>query len=257
MTPERRRTMHITFLGTNGWYDTDTGNTVCILIRSECFDLVLDAGTGFAKLDRFIPAETKRELYLFLSHFHLDHIMGLHTLAKFTFPRGLSIWGPEGTHTAMGTFINTPFSMPIADLSFDVELHEIPADLTLLPFPVEARPLQHASLTLGYRFTLDGKMIAYCPDTGYCENAVAIAQDADFLIAECAFKSGENADEWPHLNPETAARIAREGNVKKMALVHFDAERYQTLQDRKEAETIARKTFEHTVATLDGMEIDV
>ena len=99
--------------------------------------------------------------------------------------------------------------------------------------------------------------LGYCPDTGYCENAVAIARDADLLIAECAFKSGENADNWPHLNPETAARIAREGNAKRLALVHFDAQRYPTLQDRNEAETVARTTFENTVATLDGMEIDV
>lgn len=249
--------MRITFLGTNGWYDTDTGNTVCILIRTERFDLVLDAGTGFSKLDRSIPAGTERGLYLFLSHFHLDHIMGLHSLAKFNFPRGLSIWGPEGARTAMGTIINTPFSMPLADLPFDVAIHEIPADIELLPFPVEARPMQHSSLTLGYRFTIDGKVIAYCPDTGYCENAVAIARDADLLIAECAFKSGEHADNWPHLNPETAARIAREGNAERLVLVHFDAQRYPTLQDRKEAETVAKKTFEHTVAALDGMEIDV
>lgn len=27
--------MRIIFLGTNGWYDTDTGNTVCILLESK------------------------------------------------------------------------------------------------------------------------------------------------------------------------------------------------------------------------------
>jgi len=27
--------MDVIFLGTNGWYDSSTGNTICILIKSE------------------------------------------------------------------------------------------------------------------------------------------------------------------------------------------------------------------------------
>ena len=64
----------IIFLGTNGWYDTDTGNTICILIDSPLFTIILDAGNGIAKLDRY--ADFNKPAYLFLSHFHLDHIAG-------------------------------------------------------------------------------------------------------------------------------------------------------------------------------------
>ena len=31
-------------MGTNGWYDTDTGNTLSILVRAKDFNVVLDAG---------------------------------------------------------------------------------------------------------------------------------------------------------------------------------------------------------------------
>ena len=87
----------------------------------------------------------------------------------------------------------------------------MPEEAASLPFPVEALPLRHASLTLGYRIAVDGRMIGYCPDTGYCENAVTLARSADLLITECAYKQGQSSEEWPHLNPETAARIARGG----------------------------------------------
>ena len=88
---------------------------------------------------------------------------------------------------------------------------------------------------MGYRFDLDGKVVAYCPDTGICENAVLLAEDVDLLITECSHKPGENSPDWPHLNPEDAAEIARRAKAKRLALTHFDAGRYTTVQERLDA----------------------
>ena len=44
--------MKVLFLGTNGWYDTKTGNTTCILIETKKEYIILDAGNGFYKIDR-------------------------------------------------------------------------------------------------------------------------------------------------------------------------------------------------------------
>ena len=46
--------MKVTFLGTNGWYASDTGNTVSILIETENFYIILDAGDGIYKIDTYI-----------------------------------------------------------------------------------------------------------------------------------------------------------------------------------------------------------
>jgi ribonuclease BN (tRNA processing enzyme) len=247
--------MKITFLGTNGWYDTETGNTVSILVETEEYDLVLDAGNGIYKLDRY--ASGHKPVFVFLSHFHLDHIAGLHVLGKFTFGQGMVICGPEGMKKILSTLIDQPFTMPFRQLDFRTELLELPEEINKLPFPVEALPLRHAALTLGYRFTIDGKTIAYCPDTGYCENAVRLAADADLLIAECAYRPGEAVESWPHLNPETAARIATEARATLLHLVHFDASLYPALGDRKRAEEASRKIFPRTVASLDNMQVEL
>jgi ribonuclease BN (tRNA processing enzyme) len=66
--------MKITLMGTNGWYATETGNTLSILIQGTEHSIVLDAGDGIHKLDQYLEEEKK--LHLFLSHFHLDHLAG-------------------------------------------------------------------------------------------------------------------------------------------------------------------------------------
>ncbi|MGZ3578829.1 MAG: ribonuclease Z, partial [Syntrophales bacterium] len=73
----------------------------------------------------------------------------------------------------------------------------------------------------------------------------------------CAYKSGQSSENWPHLNPETAARIARDAGAGSLALVHFDAEIYKTLEERKESEEVAREIFKNTCMTTDDMEIDL
>jgi ribonuclease BN (tRNA processing enzyme) len=90
------------FLGTNGWYDTETGNTICTLIRTDRWEILLDAGYGIARADRHLTADPDNPTFLLLSHFHLDHVAGLHTLAKFRFPKGLIIAGPQGSREKPG-----------------------------------------------------------------------------------------------------------------------------------------------------------
>ena len=245
--------MKVIFLGTNGWYDTKTGNTICTLIQTERFDILLDAGNGIHRAAALVDGA--KPVFLFISHFHIDHIEGLHILAKFRFREGLTLCASTGGREILGTFLNAPFTIPLAALPYPARILEMPEEIASLPFLVEALPLRHSSLTLGYRFAIDGRIISYCPDTGYCENAVSLARDSDLLITECAYKTGQSCEAWPHLNPETAARIAREAGAKRLALTHFDAGVYTSLPERKESEAVASGIFTETVAATDDLQI--
>ena len=244
-----------TFLGTNGWYDTKTGNTICILIECPDYYIVLDAGNGFGKLDRYI--DQNKPVYIFLSHFHLDHIIGLHTLAKFRFKQKLNIIGQRGTRNILNVFMNWPFTLPRKDLPFKSEIIEVPKGLNKLPFKAEVLPMLHASPTLGIRLEIGGKTITYCPDTGFCENAVILSKNADLLITECAFTIDFKVKNWPHLNHETAAEIAKESRAKKLILTHFDAGIYPDFKSRNKAGSIAGKIFHKTIVSRDGMKIEI
>jgi ribonuclease BN (tRNA processing enzyme) len=247
--------MNIVFLGTNGWFDTPTGNTTCILIETDKVSIILDAGNGLFKVDRYIGKE--KPVFLFISHTHLDHIIGLHLLNKFEFNQGLTICGQPGIKAALLTLFMPPYSLPFTSLTYPVEILEVDCMYENSAFNVETAQMVHSVSTIGFRFSIENKIITYCPDTGYCDNAVKLARDSDLLIAECAYRSGEESEQWPHLNPQSAAQIAVEAKVKQLALVHFDAYRYQTMESRHQAQQQSQTIFKNTVATKDGEEIEL
>ncbi len=241
------------FLGTNGWYDTQSGNTVCLLLETKDRYMVFDAGNGIYKLDRYI--KKNKPVYLFLSHFHLDHIVGLHILAKFDFKQGMDVYGPPGLKKMFKDVISYPYTLPVGKLKIPVRLHEIkPGNLAA---GVSALPLKHSSVCYGYRVEAEGKTVTFCTDTGPCKNLITLAKNTDLLITECSYKSGQSDAAWPHLNPENAAKAARKAKAKKMVLIHFDAALYLDHQQRQAAARQARKIFKHTTAGRDNLEVNL
>ena len=64
--------MKLFLLGTAGYHPNDCRQTSCMLIP-EC-GIMLDAGTGAYRAARLLPGD---ELDVFLTHAHLDHVVGL------------------------------------------------------------------------------------------------------------------------------------------------------------------------------------
>ena len=155
--------MQVTFLGTNGWFDTAAGNTCCALVQSEEYDIIFDAGNGIAKADRYITQ--KKPVYLFISHLHIDHIAGLHTLVKLRLKKGLHIFTQKGSVTNLNAFVREPYTVPFSGLPFEADITELAEGRHSLPFTVECRPLVHPAPCFGYRLEIDGKVITYCTDT--------------------------------------------------------------------------------------------
>jgi ribonuclease BN (tRNA processing enzyme) len=247
--------MKVRFLGTNGWFDSTTGNTICTLIETDDMYLVLDAGNGIHKLDRYI--HDQKPVYLFLSHFHLDHIEGLHTIVKLRLPRGLMIFGMEGTEKFLGDVIRKPYTVPLGKGPYPVEVHEVPGDHELVPFLEDFRFLIHSDPCMGFRFSLEGKTIAYCTDTGVCDNLITLGKDADLLITECSELSGEHSRLWPHMNPEDAVYVAKRSGAKRMALTHFNAHHYDTLEARKKVQERLAEQIEDLTVAFDDMTIEI
>src|SRR5690554_5929617 len=112
----------VIFLGTNGWFDTKAGNTICTLVKTDDFNIILDAGNGISKLSRYM--DESKPTYLFISHFHLDHVEGLHTLCLNRFPEGLSIIVQEGGTRMLNNLVRPPYMDNLENMSFDTKIVE-------------------------------------------------------------------------------------------------------------------------------------
>ncbi len=255
--------MKIIFLGTNGWYTNENGNTPCILIDSAEGYAILDAGNGFYKIGDYI--KEPKPISLFISHFHIDHVSGLHTLGKFNFSKGIDVYVGPGRGKDFETLIHPPFTQGfkpgpenINNMPTAVRLHELTDGNHNINFPVNVIEQFHAYRDHGYRLTLEEKVIAYSGDCGITEASYKLADNADLLIHECSFyENNPNGKTWGHVTPEEAAQLAKDSGVKQLILTHFDPTQYTDLEHRKQAEKRAKEIFPETTAATDGFTIEL
>ncbi len=249
--------MKVHFLGTNGWYSSPTGDTPCILIDSKDRYVIFDAGNGIYKIDKYI--KENKPISLFISHFHIDHISGLHILNKFNFKQGIDVYMARGRKKDFNRFVNPPYTIGITKnkknvyvLKTDIRLHELEKGENSIGFSVLTKKLYHAYDDHGFRIVLEGKTIAYSGDTSIVPNSFVIAKNADLLIHECSnINSPENS--WGHTDPVQTAQFAKDACVKRLVLTHFGAHLYDTQDKRNIAERTAQKIFHNTIAARDNL----
>lgn len=247
--------MIVTLLGTNGWFDTENGQTMCTLIRAQEYSIILDAGYGIRRVKPLI--DFSKPTFLLLSHMHLDHTIGLHTLDYIQFQQPVKIVVPAGQKQAFEELVRPPYTNPWKKM--------VPEGSELLdtdelanagfPFEISTLPIQHPVPTHGYRLGIEGKTVTYLSDTGYCDNAVTLAAGADLVIAECGALPGTVKGKAPHMEPEICAHLAMEAGVRQMVLTHFGAGSYTTMEARKNAAAPARAIFPNLITGVDNMEI--
>jgi ribonuclease Z len=76
-----------------------------------------------------------------------------------------------------------------------------------------------------------GQSVAVTMDTRLCDGARALAKDADLLVSESTYLSTESEEARAHMHMTAleAATMAKEQNVRRLALTHF-SQRYTTLE---------------------------
>jgi ribonuclease BN (tRNA processing enzyme) len=254
--------MKIHFLGTNGWYTSPTGNTPCILIDSKDHYIIFDAGNGIYQIDQYIKED--KPISLFISHFHIDHVSGLHTLSKFRFKQGMDIYIAKGRKKDFDFLVNPPYTVGITEnianvdnLRTKVTAHELKEGDNDIGFPVHMAELYHAYGDHGFRVELEGKSVAYSGDTKRSPRCLPIAKGVDLLIHECSNIVSPEPDAWGHSDPVQAAQFAKDAGAKKLVLTHFAAHLYDTLEKRKLAEKKAKEIFPNTLAAIDGLAVEV
>lgn len=222
--------MELIFLGTGtGVPSARRGSPGLAVVEGDAA-LLIDSGPGVLRqLARAGRSYNDLDAILY-THFHPDHTADLapYLFATrywpgFTRRTPARIVGPEGLVKLAGHFRDAygRWVEPPDDL---VVWQELPvgrrSGFDIGPFRIEAGPVHHNPESLGYRLAdADGRVLAVTGDTEYGPDLVALARDADLLVAECSFPDGHERD--GHMTPAQVGRAAREARVKALALTHF------------------------------------
>lgn len=247
--------MKAILLGSGGGLPTKRRSTCSVLVCSQRHGLLIDAGTGAMHVvTRPSLTAALDRLTILLTHFHLDHIIGLTYLSALPSRMRLSLYAPgEALHgqTAidlLSRVFTTPFVAPGSDLAaIGIDIHDISAGLLDLPgFDVTARVQRmHSTPTLAFRV---GDSFAYCTDTASDPGNVDFANGCKTLLHDAWYTADAPRGVGFHSSAADAASIAASAQVANLVLIHISPFSDDASLDRE-----ARGVFTHSVVGEDLM----
>lgn len=216
-------------LGTRGFIPARGGQTMSFLLEREGALLLLDAGSGVARLAEPGPAEwlaSAERLDVVLTHYHLDHVIGLSYLPGVARHLPVTIHAPappltEAGPEALERLISPPlFPHAIAEWPMPTNVvGYAEGPLRIGPFTLRLRAQRHPGGSVGLR--LDDAM-AYITDTVADPATVPFVNRVDLLLHEVWLSDEEaaNALASGHSAAAEVAEIAALARVRRVALVH-------------------------------------
>jgi ribonuclease BN (tRNA processing enzyme) len=234
---------------------TGVRETTCIYLREGDDVLIVDAGTGLRRLltEPYL-LEGVRRLSVVLTHFHIDHLMGLPFLHDVDGVPERELWGPGDAHEGqptvhlIGRLLDPPF---LPGWGLPAKTRELaPPGAQIGAFAVEARTQpRHQNPTLAFK--VNGEVVI-CTDTAYDDGNVDFARGAKILFHE-AFHAADTVDDPGHTAAGDAARIAAAAGVERLVLIHTNP----ALRDDDELLRFARPCFAATVVGHDQLSLDL
>lgn len=219
------------------------GNTSCVEVHDNDDSLlILDAGTGIRRLGVAVDKLFKR-IDIFLTHLHLDHILGLGFFNPLFDPDvEIHIYGPAKSEHELRTLITNYFSPPLfpvllRDLPSQIHLHAMPSnEVKIGNFRVISDLVIHPGLTVGYRIVTPHGKLAYLPDhepalgvknfpnEADWTSGFDLIQGVDLLIHDAQYTPEEYEDHigWGHSSIIHALNLAALAKVKTLVAFHHD-----------------------------------
>ncbi len=286
--------LHVVFLGTAGSLPTPERNPSAVLVNREGEMMLFDCGEGTQRQMMRARTGMMRLNYIFLTHLHADHILGvpglLETMAFQGRKEPLTIAGPVHTIGLVEKFS----SICYFSRDFEVRAMELePGDVVRMDgYQVMALETQHSVPSLGYclkederlgRFNreaavalgvtpgpsfgklqhgqnvlVDGRTISPDQVMGPARPGRKIVYTGDTRPCRTVEVASRDADllihETKHSTAGEAAEVARRAGVRQLVLTHISS-RYS--EDVSSLLKDARAVFERTIVAEDLMTLEI
>ncbi|HDP95734.1 MAG TPA: MBL fold metallo-hydrolase [Candidatus Aminicenantes bacterium] len=241
-----------TFFGVRGSYAVAGpqflkygGNTACILCAFAEANIILDAGTGIINLGRQLVEQKAqpRDIHVFISHYHMDHIQGLPFFPPLYEPGiRVVIHSPPYSLNDGKNPLHQLFSSPYSPIGWDsiqakVEFRSLESAGTAfcakgVRVQAESSSTHPREGVWAFRVSTDERSLVYATDVEFpegmdakmsrlCRGTDVLVHDAQYLDEEY-FDTSRPREGFGHSTVSMAARNAAGMDVEKLFLFHYD-----------------------------------
>jgi ribonuclease Z len=243
------------FLGTSGAVPSATRDTTSLVVSAGAGAVLIDCGGSPVGRLRRAAVDPLALRHVVITHIHPDHAYGLPSLLQ-----NLILLGRT---EPLGLVCRPEHVEPLRQLLTVFRLWERPGMFPLRLTPVALEPgavaLAFEGLTFrtapndhgampNFALRVDvedtGRAVVYSSDTAPCEHVVRLASGADILIHEATFPHRDRGRFGVHSTAREAGEIAARAGVRRLILVHIDADYHDQLTALADE---ARKAFGGTV----------
>lgn len=249
--------MRVVLLGTGGYHPSEDRHTACVMLPHA--GIVLDAGTGAFRIQRHIAT---RELDVFLSHAHLDHVVGLTYLLAPLALKQIDAIRVHATAAVIDALQQHLFATAVFPVMPEFDFRPLAgSSLSIGATTIRWQTLpSHPGTSLAYRLetVTDGQTqsLAYVTDTTVDGSYTDFVRGVDVLIHECYFPDAlqEWATKTGHSTTSNVLNTAAQAKVGRLVLVHVDP---RATGDDPLGLASAKAVFPRVEIARDGMEIEV
>jgi len=215
--------MELIILGSGTCVPSLKRNAPGYYLEAEGCRILVDCGSGtLLQLEK--AGRSYRDIdAVFITHRHPDHYADLMPLvhALLAAPhlnrvKDLCIFSPKGFIAYYEASVSSVLGHP---KGFSVRIVEIQDTFDFGPFNIFTAKTIHSADSIAYRFDLGGKSVVFTGDADYDQGVIALAQNADLLIADCSFPDSLKAK--GHLSAKECGLVAAKAGVRKLVLSHL------------------------------------
>lgn len=226
------------------------GNTSCFSITTDEDIIIFDAGSGIRELGIALSQDLSKNIHLFITHTHWDHIQGFPFFVPAYIPGcEFHVYGARGFGKNLedifrGQLDSDYFPVQLDQMYAKIHFHDLTGPTTIGKCEIHWEYVNHPGATVAFKAIIGGKTIVWMPDNEFLEgytgspyeltansglaypyiHIVNFLQDVDILVAEAQYTNEEYISKigWGHSSMTNACLLAKFANVQKWIVTHHD-----------------------------------